>query len=64
MKTKIIIEIDCDKKMCGGCDWVYEDVRRDPILGSISHDRCTLFGERIGNKIAMRCDACLEAERI
>jgi hypothetical protein len=57
----IVLKIDCESWNCGGCEWVYEDSRKDPILGKVSTDRCRLFGQRLGSPIAKRCQKCLDA---
>jgi len=62
MKTKISIEIDCEDKYCGECEWLSfaaknrEDTYVDPV--------CDLFVEDLSseNDKTLRSKTCLNAQ--
>jgi hypothetical protein len=59
MKKKVVVEIECDEKACGYCEWgVDGDLSRHCGL----YNFAVLLWHKGDNKWPTRCKQCLEAE--
>ena len=60
-KKKLSIEVDCEEKLCGDCEWHMVD---DGNSYECPPDYCEQFGDLKENSHGrpLRCQQCLDAE--